>query len=91
VIHDRPTNAAAIPVQLLCPFIVAMSKTIYSGCQKNVPIAERFFATTLMAPSFFRNINMTSGITVFLGHFCDLGFWGYPANPLIIKQKISNT
>jgi hypothetical protein len=36
---------------------------IYSGCQKNVPIAERFFATTLMPPSFFRNINMTSGIT----------------------------
>jgi hypothetical protein len=36
--------------------------TIYSGCQKNVPIAERFFATTLMPPSFFRNINMTSGI-----------------------------
>jgi hypothetical protein len=35
---------------------------VYSGCQKNVPIAERFFATTLMPPSFFRNINMTSGI-----------------------------
>jgi hypothetical protein len=35
----------------------------YSGCQKNVPMAERFFATTLMPPSFFRNINMTSGIT----------------------------
>jgi hypothetical protein len=30
-------------------------------------------------------------LTVFLGHFCDWGFWGYPANPLIIKQKISNT
>jgi hypothetical protein len=37
---------------------------IYSGCQKNVPIAERFFATTLMPPSFFRNINMTSGINI---------------------------
>jgi hypothetical protein len=36
--------------------------SFYSGCQKNVPIAERFFATTLMPPSFFRNINMTSGI-----------------------------
>jgi hypothetical protein len=35
---------------------------LYSGCQKNVPIAERFFATTLMPPSFFRNIIMTSGI-----------------------------
>ena len=29
------------------------SKVFYSGCQKNVPIAERFFATTLMPPSFF--------------------------------------
>jgi hypothetical protein len=37
-------------------------RLLYSGCQKNVPIAERFFATTLMPPSFFRNINMTSGI-----------------------------
>jgi hypothetical protein len=37
---------------------------LYSGCQKNVPIAERFFATTLMPPSFFRNINMTSGIII---------------------------
>ena len=37
---------------------------IYSGCQKNVPIAERFFATTLMPPSFFGNINMASGIIV---------------------------
>jgi hypothetical protein len=35
---------------------------VYSGCQKNVAIAERFFATTLMPPSFFRNIIMTSGI-----------------------------
>jgi hypothetical protein len=26
---------------------------IYSRCQKNVPIAGRFFATTLMPPSFF--------------------------------------
>jgi hypothetical protein len=34
----------------------------YSGCQKNVPIAERFFATTLMPPSFYRNIMMTNGI-----------------------------
>jgi hypothetical protein len=34
----------------------------YSGCQKNVPIAQRFFATTLMPPSFFRNIIMTNGI-----------------------------
>jgi hypothetical protein len=25
----------------------------YRGCQKNVPIAERFFATTLMPPSLF--------------------------------------
>jgi hypothetical protein len=39
------------------------AQRVYSGCQKNVPIAERFFATTLMPPSFFRNINMTSGIT----------------------------
>jgi hypothetical protein len=35
---------------------------VYSSCHKNVPIAERFFATTLMPPSFFWNINMTSGI-----------------------------
>jgi hypothetical protein len=35
---------------------------VYSGCQKNVAIAVRFFATTLMPPSFFRNIIMTSGI-----------------------------
>jgi hypothetical protein len=34
----------------------------YRRCQKNVPIAERFFATTLMPPSFFRNILMTSAI-----------------------------
>jgi len=27
--------------------------SFYSGCQKNVPIAGRFFATTLMPPSFF--------------------------------------
>jgi hypothetical protein len=39
----------------------------YSGCQKNVPIAERFFATTLMPPSFFRIIFMTSGINRLLG------------------------
>ncbi|MGD1986442.1 MAG: hypothetical protein PVF30_08150, partial [Desulfobacterales bacterium] len=39
-----------------------MGNVNYSGCQKNVPIAERFFATTLMPPSFFRNTNMTSGI-----------------------------
>jgi hypothetical protein len=45
------------------PFHPAIfSLTTYSGCQKNVPIAEHFFATTLMPPSFFRNINMTSGI-----------------------------
>jgi hypothetical protein len=37
---------------------------VYSGCQKNVPIAERFFVTTLMPPSFFRNIIMTIGITL---------------------------
>ena len=36
----------------------------YSGCQKNVPMAERFFSTTLMPPSFLRNIIMTSGITL---------------------------
>ena len=35
----------------------------YSGCQKNVPIAGRFFATTLMPPSFYRNMMMTSGIS----------------------------
>jgi hypothetical protein len=39
-----------------------MARAVYSGCQKDVPIAEHFFATTLMPPSFFRNINMTSGI-----------------------------
>jgi hypothetical protein len=42
---------------------------IYSGCQKNVPIAERFFATTLMPPSFFRNIIMASGINREIMHF----------------------
>jgi hypothetical protein len=41
----------------------------YSGCQKNVPIAERFFATTLMPPSFFRNIIMTSGINTLCRDF----------------------
>ena len=25
----------------------------YSRCQKNVPVAGRFFATTLMPPSYF--------------------------------------
>jgi hypothetical protein len=34
----------------------------YSGCQRNVPIAGRFFVTTLMPPSLFRNFNMASGI-----------------------------
>jgi hypothetical protein len=29
---------------------------------KNVPVAERFFAATLMPLSFFRNIMMASGI-----------------------------
>jgi hypothetical protein len=37
-------------------------KWFYSGCQKNVPIAGRFFVTTLMPPSYFRNIIMTNGI-----------------------------
>jgi hypothetical protein len=36
----------------------------YSGCQKNVPIAERFFAKKLMPPSYFWNIMMTSGINL---------------------------
>jgi hypothetical protein len=27
--------------------------SFYSGCQKNVPMAERFFGTTLMPPTFF--------------------------------------
>jgi hypothetical protein len=35
---------------------------MYGGCQKNAPIAKRFFATTHLPPSFFRNIMMTSGI-----------------------------
>jgi hypothetical protein len=35
----------------ICPD--ACPPAFYSGCQKNVPIAERFFATTLMPPSFF--------------------------------------
>jgi hypothetical protein len=36
----------------------------YSGCQKNVPIAERFSAPTLMPPSFFGNIILTSGMNL---------------------------
>jgi hypothetical protein len=31
-------------------FLAFNQSTNYSGCQKNVPIAERFFATTLMPP-----------------------------------------
>jgi hypothetical protein len=37
-------------------FLALNQSTNYSGCQENVPIAERFFATTLMPPFFFRNI-----------------------------------
>jgi hypothetical protein len=46
----------------LKPF--GMVAAIYSGCQKNVPIAGRFFVTTLMPSSFFRNIILTIGITL---------------------------
>ena len=46
----------------LMVFILCRNPHDYSGCQNNVPIAERYFATTLMPPSFFRNIMMTSGI-----------------------------
>jgi hypothetical protein len=50
---------------ILFPSIAIVEKRgHYSGCQKNVPIAGRFFATTLMPPSFYRNILMTSGINV---------------------------
>jgi hypothetical protein len=44
---------------------VDIKAKIYSGCQKNIPIAERFFVTTLMPSSFFRNIIMTIGMNVF--------------------------
>jgi hypothetical protein len=44
---------------------------IYSGCQKNDPIAGRFIATTLMPPSFLRSIIMTSGVIYNTkGFFC---------------------
>jgi hypothetical protein len=35
--------------------------------KKNAPIVDRFFATTLMPPSFFRNSRMTIGITIIKG------------------------
>ena len=36
---------------------------IYRGCQKNVPIKDRFSATNPYAASYFRIIFMRSGIT----------------------------
>jgi hypothetical protein len=42
--------------------LVFLSLQFYGRCQKNVPIADRFFATASVPPSFFGNILMTSGI-----------------------------
>ncbi|MGD2098533.1 MAG: enoyl-CoA hydratase-related protein [Desulfobacterales bacterium] len=58
----------------------------YSRCQKDVPIAERFFATTLMPPSFFRNILMTSGIKcscrLWRFNLPDKSVWAYGFFPI---------
>jgi hypothetical protein len=45
---------------------VILSKALYSDCQKNVPFAEGFFATTaytaILLFGLIRNVFMTSGI-----------------------------
>jgi hypothetical protein len=56
---NQTTNPPVI-VSLLC--VTVHREHLYSGCQKSVSVAERFFATTPMPPFFFRNINMTSGV-----------------------------
>lgn len=50
----------------------------YSRCQKNSPIAERFFATTPMPPSFYGNIMMTNGITLKIGGLQKNSMIDYP-------------
>ena len=39
-------------------------RLLYMGCQKNVPIEDRFLLQTFIPPSYFRNIIMTSGINI---------------------------
>ena len=56
----------------------------YSGCQKKVPIAGRFFATTLMPPSFFRNIIMIIGIE----YFCFFPALCYNYGSIAINDKL---
>jgi hypothetical protein len=45
-LNESLTTTIYVTIFVMCP------TWIYSGCQKNVPIAERFFATTLMPPAF---------------------------------------